>query len=252
MSTGGPLILRTRRANAMRHRLDLKRVAVMLVIVLPIWITPSASASSTKNLYLVGMSYDDWVTNYDFNERADKDLAKHVDWGVTLIFWNNAEIDKVKEIGDKLYDRFGANKHSIVKDRSEKSDGHGGYRWDTDAGIKDTRCPQGDQRAIHFRIYAPGDKKDAENGGDRMYNPNFGFYVVATSHVDHNECRPSGSRFDGSEVAEEHIANYYRRAGYGVYEDWSTMYNQEPHRVEGNHTWDSNGRVTIVNITHVR
>lgn len=230
-----------------------KTIGVVVLALTPVTAPSPSSAHNARSLGWVGMGRGDWVLNYDFHEQVEngKNFSKKADWGVSLLFYNNAEVDKVKEIGDELYDRFGANKHGVVEDKPLQKNGTGGARWDADAGIKDTRCPRGDQRAIHFRIYAPSTSMHAERDNDRMYNTTFGYYVIATTHVDHNECW-RGAWFDGAERAEDHVSAFYRRKGYAVYEDWAYFYNYEPHRVEGDHTWDSNGYITAINITNVK
>ena len=74
--------------------------------------------------------------------------------------------------------------------------GSGGWLWDQDGGKKtDTPSCLGSTR--HFRIYAPP-------ASDRFYNPDFGYYVVGTTHYDHHEL--CNSWFDDSEECSTLIA----------------------------------------------
>jgi hypothetical protein len=203
--------------------------AMSLVCVLAL-ATPQARAATTNNLTPIGMGYGDSIWNFDFTQVPGSYL--HVDWAVSLLFYNNAEIDKVKNIADGKYWFYGSTQHAYMDDGS-------GGSYDADKGKKtDTPSCLGSTR--HYRIYAP-------TSTDRMYNPSFGYYVFATSHYDHHElCNAS---FNDSEGTEHDLYNLFNGKGYASYYDWAWFYNPEQNRVEGDHHWNNDGYATYIRIT---
>lgn len=158
---------------------------------------------------------------------------------MTLLFWNNAEVDKVKNAFRVPFRFSGSQKYARL------DDGPGTGEWDSDGGRKTILCsnPIQGSDSRHFRLYATADD-------DRMYNTTWGFYVFATSHTDHNECYPFDRYFGYSEAAEKHVALWARDI-YGpsrVDADRRDFGNTEPFRREGNHIWSNNGKVTYVNV----
>lgn len=224
------------------------------LILLTVWTSDAAFGWSTRHLSAVKIRGDVFF-NYDFDPKdknAPSASGDQVDWAVDFIFWNNAEVDKVKNglraAGD--LDQIGGAMYESV------SDGGPDY-WDTDKGIKDTKCPGLPTQpsiARHMRIYAD----PSEQGGDnRLYNIDWGYYVIATSHFDYRECSTNGIRWSGrSERAENRIANT-ARAAWGssrVAEDDLPLGNPEPWRVQGNpmrklaHIWANDGNATVVDV----
>jgi hypothetical protein len=190
--------------------------------------TPSAGAGSTSHLTILYIR-EDAFRNYDFLSQTVS--STNVDWPVNFLFYNNAEVDKVKDA--MRFSFAGSRMNGRINDGS-------GFVWDQDGGRKNYLCPIiGD--AYHYRLYADGD--------DRLYNAAWGYYVIGTSHIDHNECG-FGAWFGKSETAEGYIASRARSAfgSSNVAEDWSSFANSEPYREEGNHIWQNNGLATAVRV----
>lgn len=175
---------------------------------------------------------EDAFRNYDFLSQSVS--STNVDWAVSLMFWNNASINRVKNssIGP-LYDQTGSTMNGRLRDSTST-----GYVWDQDGGRKTTKCPGAPfnpREARHYRIYADGD--------DRLYNLDWGYWVYGTTHWDIDECSLSNPAVFGySENAEEWlVSDWSARTGWGAANDWSWFANSEPFRVQGDHVWDGNG-----------
>jgi hypothetical protein len=122
-----------------------------------------AQASTTSNLSWLSIAEDHFY-NYDFNSQLP--LSNNVDWPITMLYWNNAEVDKVKNAVGYLFD---GNPQYLVID-----DSGGTGVWDQDSGTKNIFCPSIQAEAKHMRVYADGD--------DRLYNIHWGYYVLASTH----------------------------------------------------------------------
>jgi hypothetical protein len=210
------------------RRLGLALAALIALVVLVA--AQAAGAGSTSKLTILYVR-EDAFRNYDFLSQTVS--STNVDWPVNFLFWNNAEIDKVKSKLGGYYPYSGSKMNGRLNDGS-------GFVWDQDGGRKSILCPIiGD--AYHYRIYADSD--------DRMYNISWGYWVFGTSHIDHNECG-FGKWFGKSEQAENHIASHARNVfgSSNVAEDWSSFYNYEPYREQGNHIWQNNGYATAVRV----
>ena len=116
-------------------------------------------------------------------------------------------------------------------------DSDGSAEWDEDGGKKTRLCPVFGQTAYHSRFYADGD--------ERLFNTSWGFYVIATSHQDHNACSRIGRWHGRSEEAEKFVGGISREAwGNGATSfDRVWMGNRER---EGRHIWQNNGYGTTV------
>lgn len=177
---------------------------------------------------------EDAFYNYDFIEQGTVARDK-VDWPVTLIYYNNAEIDMVKSL---YWIPTGTAQNGKVNDGA-------GWVWDTDAGTKEEWCPVRSS-ALHLRLYADGD--------DMLYNTSWGYWVLGTTHYDTRECGWS-PQFGYSEDAENEIANITRDwYGLTVLEDWGWFWNEEGDvgshqpRWEGNHAWLNDGFGTAIDL----
>jgi len=195
----------------------------------------TARSGNLTTLYI----REDAFRNYDFTERTV--ASNRVDWTVSLMFWNNASINRVKNsaIGP-LYDQTGGTMHGRLSDNTNS-----GYVWDDDGGRKTTKCPGAPfqpRNARHYRIYADGD--------DRLYNLSWGYWVYGSTHWDMDECSLSNPAWFGySENAEEWlVSDWVDRTGRGAANDWSWFYNSEPYRVAGDHIWDANGYASAFNV----
>ena len=181
---------------------------------------------------------NDGFYNWDFQDTSALE-EDNVDWPVTMIFYNDADRNTIKDmfygaatVASPMYGR--------LKDGMY-------YQWDSDEGTKDPDCPIG-STANHMRLYATG---------GQMYTVGWGYYVIATTHQDRNECGLYGAVWSGrSEDAEEHFADYaddfYSDCGVYVFEDWSNFYNQEDYEYisseDRDHIMDNDGYATAIYI----
>jgi hypothetical protein len=166
---------------------------------------------------------EDSFRNYDFNNPTTAS-PNNVDWPVTLLFFNNANVAKVKWYG-----------FSSPSEQFGRFDNGSGFVWDGDAGSKDVLCSASSDH--HYRVYG------------RLYNTDWGYYVFATSHMDYNECNLFYSNWFGNpDATENDVASMAQRAGYSVQRDWRSFQNYEPYRVEGDHYWSNDGLATAINV----
>jgi hypothetical protein len=139
----------------------------------------SASNNAPQYAYeRISLGEGDWVWNWDYN--SQNEYRSNVDWAMRFIFKGNAEIDYIKDrLDGKHWDpsihpnlgSMGWSKYSKFYDGGSQTDGE----WDSDRGIKDDRnC---NWNWGHMRFYASSSE-------DRNYNQTYGYYVVATNHVD--------------------------------------------------------------------
>ncbi|NIQ82617.1 MAG: hypothetical protein GTN93_31975 [Anaerolineae bacterium] len=189
----------------------------------------SADAATTSHLTLLSVR-EDRFWNYDFNSKTVS--STNVDWPLGVLYWNNAEVDKVKGIYGSWFPYGGGAKYLRLKDGTS-------YVWDQDGGRKNNPCPIWQQSARHIRIYADSD--------DRLYNVSWGYYVLASSHKDWQECW-AGSQFGWSEESEGIFVAFAQSRGYAAAHDWGNFFNYEAPRWEGNHYWDNNGYASAVNV----
>lgn len=203
----------------------------------------SAWAAESSNLTPLLFPDKDIIYNYDFTTTTGAGYQT-VDWGTSLLFYNNASVNKVKGDGAVArYFAFGGPQYGWVDDGT--TTGPSGTQtprgfYDSDRGIKtDTPSCFGDTR--HFRIYADGD--------DRLYDMGLGYWVYATTHKDFNEL--CADYYGDSEGTENDVAARFRNNGHAVFEDYASFFNYEPKHVDrlnSKHRWDSNGKATYVNI----
>jgi hypothetical protein len=185
---------------------------------------------------------EDAFWNYDF--KSVSTYQGNVDWPVTLMFWNNASINRVKSLLNSPYDQA-----SPGEQRAALIDFGYPWIWDGDGGRKTTLCPGAPlqpRTARHYRIYAdapPGQTGGVAGGDDRIYNLSWGFWVFGTTHFDVDECRGPGSSpwFGLSENVEDWIVSDWSAKGYAVSPDWDYFHNYEPFELQGDHYYDNNG-----------
>ncbi|MHB8378033.1 MAG: hypothetical protein ACYDEB_13935, partial [Dehalococcoidia bacterium] len=131
-------------------------------------------------------------------------------------------------------------------------------QWDEDAGTKDPDWTAGcasnvDTRFRHMRLYATN---PSLGGNDHLYNINFGFYVIGSTHYDYGECpfssvpRTSGWSEDAEaemvQWASDHAAQDHLSVCPGATCSGISLNNAEPLRFEGNHVWQSDGYASMV------
>lgn len=184
--------------------------------------------ASTSNLRTLGFGYGDSIYNYDFENQAVD--STHVDWATSLLFYDNANINKIKSILESSYWLFGSKENAYLDDS-------GFWEWDQDGGMK-TEIPTCLGSDAHYRIYAPPETDD-------FYNPNFGYYLFGTTHHDHHEL--CDSWYDNSEGTESDIANKMSSRGYYTRYDYAWFYNAQS-ETQGNHHWNNDGYATYIQV----
>jgi hypothetical protein len=205
-----------------------------------LWLSAGpAHASSTNNLWEICNDCPpsaDTIFNYDFN--STNATSTNVDWAVTLLFYNNATINRVKSDMDQWSPNF--INSSFEKKHMRQNIGAGNV-WDQDGGKKHPACPAPGVSAPHYRIYAIGTS-------ERLFNRQWGFWVPGTTHRDWNECPPVKKRHGYSEAVEELLLRDVAD-NTTVISDSVFMLNDEPLRKEGgNHTWLNNAFASQVRI----
>ncbi|MBA3421615.1 MAG: hypothetical protein H0U12_06930 [Thermoleophilaceae bacterium] len=170
----------------------------------------------------------DLFTNYDF--QSVPGTTDNASMPIGLIFFNNAEVDKLKQI---FFGAYGVGPPYASENHAYVQDAPGGALYDADHGMKTgIGACYGD--VYHYRLYADGD--------DRMYDVDWGYFVVGTTHIDRNEiCQPS---YGHSEYAEGKLARYWFERGYRHANDAINFSNYEPYRIDGNHVWNNDGWAT--------
>jgi hypothetical protein len=213
-----------------RRRIVLYRIAALLCLASAAAVLASVGLGATAaNLRTLGFGYGDSVYNYDFTSESVSSTG--VDWGVSLLFYDNAWIDKIKSIAGGKYWFYGSKEHFRLNDS-------GYWEWDQDGGIK-TNTPSCLGGTRHFRVYAPPEFDD-------FYNPTFGYYVFGTSHYDHHEL--CNSWYDDSEGTELDVANLFAGKGYYTRYDYAWFYNQQ-YGDQGDHHWNNDGYATYVRVS---
>lgn len=174
---------------------------------------------------------EDSFYNYDF-VNSESSSWDNVDWTANLFFYDNADKEKV---WDLLYgySPWASTMYMLL-------DNGGGDIWDADYGTK-----QWASTTPHVRVYSD---YDWESELYRSYNTEWGYYVVGTSHWDHNEWW-FGTWYGESERTEEDAARISRDKGKAVSEDSWDWGNEEPgDRREGSHRWNNSGWATTVDV----
>jgi hypothetical protein len=195
--------------------------------------TATAAGSTAPNFAVV--SYDgDTLANYDTNSKVLD--SKNVDWPVSLIFWGNATVAKVyNKIG---WPWPGSNEYMRLNDGD-------GAVWVSSAGRKTGICGE-----THFRLYADSDGS--------LSSPVLGKYVIATAHLDKDECGRS-PKYGWNETAEANVA---ARAiavwgGAAVKKNARTMpdgtatsglLHNAINQQQGNHYFVNNGHPTLIKV----
>jgi len=200
-----------------------------------------AHTAPSPGFKIITVLEDGWY-NWDF--RSQSQSSSNVDWPVTIVYYINANINKVK---DKLktIENIGSCGSPINARLSEG----GSWQWDQDSGLKDD-CGTGSDVTEHLRVYADGD--------DRLYNQFLSYYILGTTHED--DCHEHGvwpflschHHWVGySEVANNHWDSYSDQvAGWDVYPDESNLDNAasfaDLHGSGEDHYVFNNGLATLV------
>jgi hypothetical protein len=207
-------------------------IAAIIAMALLAPVSVAAAATANRYPYAIRTGYGDYFYNYDFGSTEVK--RDNVDWGISLYFYNGASKDRVKGI----LEGAGYGSGSFTGKYGRANDGEG-YRWDRDTGKKGHFCPR-NRATGHYRTYADGDQF--------LYNMGSGSFVVASTHMDVNECFSGDKMTRGSEAVEDRIVERMAAMGYPGYHDYASFGNYEYFRAEGNHVWDSNGFASYIDV----
>lgn len=182
---------------------------------------------------------EDLFLNYDCTSAVEGDPGA-CDWPVTIVFWGNASVAKVKQALGSALPIYGVDEYLLLRDKRKR----GGWWWVADRGIKSLSLT----RAVHLRLYADPD--------GRLTNGVWGDYVLGTTHLDLNELSKNPT-FGYSEDAAADVEAICARAygGEAVTLDVLPLYNAEAERVEQrpndkggveSHVWQCDGLATMV------
>ena len=216
-----------------RHSLSRVGVFLALVVLLLLVTTGAAYAWTAANLQPVS-SAEDTFYNYDFTGRTVS--ASGVDWPVTIIFYGNASVSKVKS----AFKSRGWGNPFVNTMYGYANDG-AGFAFAGDGGVKTfaTKSP-------HMRLYAPG---------GRMSNSVLGYYVLATTHYDNAELsRPPTQWFGMSEdAATVAVQTAVKAWGQGcVTLNTFALGNAQSGEVKGptgeRHIWQCDGNATLIKV----
>jgi hypothetical protein len=178
------------------------------------------------------------VVNYDQTANVSPMNPNAVDWSIDLVYYGNAEVDKVKNIL-KNTGRFRTSGTTMY---GQVHEGPNLYS-DADSGVKNDIPGCATDINIHQRIYA-------RPTVDVVYSNTHGFVVWATSHHDvHEGC--SDEWFGDSEWAENQFGTEYQNLGYTICRDCWWYSNYEPFSTpsrlsDPKHHWDNNGWATAI------
>lgn len=190
---------------------------------------PVNAQGSTLNLKWLNLSWDYWLVedgwyNYDFDGGISEPDPEMVDWAIDILFLDNANCVKVKNM---YYGN--AWRDSTMKEWLD--DGYG-QRTHSDKGTK-SGWPNG----YHMRPYAPWNQTSYH-----MSNYYFGSYCIGSCHED------IWPLFCNEESTEHVFCNLAISKGYGVSFDYLNLGNYEPVRWEGTHCWDNDGWASLVDV----
>jgi hypothetical protein len=201
-----------------------------------------AIGAKTEHLAQIHTKLDAFL-NYDF--AGENHARDNVDWPITIIFWNGAtSIDKIKELLSVGFDQTGSRAYAYLNNGA-------GWEWDGDRGRKQALCSFNAESA-HYRVYAP-------SGQDYFFNTAWGYYAIASTHIDHDECGGTtnggetwsglSSRAEGWVDSEaEHRELAHELPPGSVKRNVLELGNAETERFEGSHHWKNDGKASTIKI----
>jgi hypothetical protein len=202
-------------------------------------LSPPAAAWTAAGLSLVE-EREDRFWSYDFE--STRAVATNCDWPVTIVFWGDASVTKVKNALRSSLPIWGIDEWERVSDRRHRK--HADFTWVSDTGVKTFNLT----KALHMRLYADADGS--------LTNATWGDYVVATTHFDFDELGtdPTSGRSEEAAAAIEAICVNVWGAD-AVAADVLPLGNVEADRVEqranskgglDSHYWQCDGLATMV------
>jgi hypothetical protein len=203
------------------------------------------AVTANVDAYVILGINEDRFRNWDFHcGNADSCITRtNVDWPMVLLFYNNAEINKVKD--NILAPRYDQGATCASAQYARVNDGSNSWRWDDDSGKKTTCCPGAfgqPDTADHIRFYSNG-----RVTRDRMYNSSWGYWILASTHQDHNEpqCTSNPAWFGYTETAEDNVFSYWTnnlgRPATNDQQYWNNAQNDD----QGSHYVRSNGYTSV-------
>lgn len=197
-------------------------------LIVLVGLSAFANAASTPYLKLLNKNEDSFY-NYDFLSQSPS--SGNVDWPLTMIHCNNANVNKVKNI------YFGLT--VFANPMYFRMNNGAGYVWDSDWGTKSGvwYSPYIQQYVfLHQRVYAP-------NPPDYASNTSWGKYTLSTTHYD---SWPVETWFGYSEYAELDFGTIAAGKQYTVL--WNNVFvqNTDSRGWIGDHYWQSNGYATRI------
>jgi len=212
----------------------IRRIVAILTPLIVLSAVAPASASTTTTLQLVSYGHNSFYS-YDFD--AQSAVATNVDWPVDMIFYGRASVSKVySKIG---WSWSGSNEYMLINTGS-------GATWVSAGGRKNTICTD-----THYRLYAPA--------AGYFTDPVLGHYVIATMHLDKNECGSSPT-YGWNETAETTLAKRATAVwgAHAVQHDATTLpdgtstsallNNLNETGWQGNHYFFNDGLPTLVKV----
>ncbi len=224
------------------------RVSIAIVVLFSLSLVlgpprPASAHGQPSNFNVVGWSGGPVWANYDeLSPLPYSASPRNTDWPIGAIFWNNANVNKVKDALFPYYSAGAGNTEHL--DLFTNFPNTSSEDQDEDRGVKTPDVGSGCSRYdLHFRVYAP-------YPADMFYYTGYGYFVVATTHYDINEGCP-GAVFGYSETAELLLGTAATNLGYPVGPNLAPMYNAicYPNACQdGDHIWYNNGNATYISI----
>jgi hypothetical protein len=231
---------------------------VLLAILLGLMVEVALTATTSK-LTLLGV-YEDGFYNFDFSSQWVSNA--NVDWPVTILFWGNANDIKIRYIYGGSGVPWKSPIYFYLLDDPNK-----GWEWDYDRGVKFivnlgpwVTCSYPDLVVInfgyvymHMRLYGSRHILYDALMVKYNYNPDWGKYVLATTHMDEF---PFEKWSGYSEIAEWWFIVQARDKGYPVAFNWAYFWNDDrseccitnPYADRDQHIWCQNGFVSVVRV----
>ena len=222
-------------------------LAVVINLGVVLLLPQMAAAWTAANLTVVTHDRDRFCS-YDF-EVSTAATAETCDWPVTIVFWGNASVAKVKQALSSTLPISGNEMYGYLSpDRGARGIRHKrppiGMEWIADRGVKSFSL----SRALHLRLYADAD--------GHLTNSIWGNYVVGTTHLDISELSTNPVYGYSEQAAAEIEALCANAFGAdSVVPDVFDLHNPEPDRSEqrpntkgglDTHFWQCDGLASTV------
>lgn len=182
------------------------------------------SGPATSNNHYILVIEEDMFYNWDYSVKDRNPEASDADWPLTILFWGYAEVDKVKNNYFGLWSILALSRYAYL------DDGYG-WAWDSDRGRKahyefdpplDITC---EDVVVHVEDVFVHIKFYANSSTDYNYNDAWGYYVLASTHLDD---WPDEDWAGFSSMARDLIAMYLSNKGLSVINPWANFYNADP------------------------